>query len=196
MEEVGVEQPSDELAARRRFHGLLAPHLPAMRARARQLCRAHHDPDDVLQDALLRAFRTRSQLKDTACSRAWFLTILTRTFIDAVRHRRRRPDLVALAADQDVAETDADEPAVWQSISTEDVRAAVERLPDDVRDTYRMCALEGRDHAAVAREQRIAPATVGTRIFRARRRLRDLLIAMAQQQELLRAAAAQPREST
>lgn len=71
------------------------------------------------------------------------------------------------------------EPSPWDHIGMEDVRAAVERLPDDVRDTYRMFALEGSDYVAIAEAQRIPPATVGSRIFRARKQLRVLLTAGA-----------------
>jgi RNA polymerase sigma-70 factor (ECF subfamily) len=57
------------------------------------------------------------------------------------------------------------------------VRRAIERLPDDVRETYRLFAIEGHDYAQIATLQHIPAATVGTRLYRARKRLRALLIA-------------------
>lgn len=179
VEEVQVKESVDELAARRGFHALISPHMSALQARANQLCRSHYDADDLVQDALLRAFRTRSQLNDVTRARAWLLTILTRTFIDAMRRRRRRPETVPLDVEDQAPASGCDEPAQWYSFGEEELRAAVERLTDDVRDTYRMCALEGRDHATVAQAQRIATATVATRIFRARKQLRVLLMAAA-----------------
>ena len=172
------ELPLDELAARRQFHVLIAPYMSTLQARAIQLCRSHCDADDLVQDTLLRAFRTRSQLKDPTRGRAWLLTILTHTFIDAIRKRQRRPETIPLAIVEEIPESVPDDPAPWNSIGVEDLRAAVERLTDDVRDTYRMCALEGHDHATIAKAQRIATATVGTRIFRARKQLRVLLTAV------------------
>jgi hypothetical protein len=50
-------------------------------------------------------------------------------------------------------------------------------LPDDVRDSYRMFALERLDHATIAARLGIPRATVGTRIHRARRHLRAALTA-------------------
>ena len=69
----------------------------------------------------------------------------------------------------------ADEDPAWAHLSTDDVRAAIASLPDDVRDTYRLFALDGRDYVAIAALQNIPKATVGTRIMRARRKLRELL---------------------
>ena len=60
-----------------------------------------------------------------------------------------------------------------------DVRAAVAALRDDVRDTYRMFALDGLDYTAIAAALGIPKATVGTRIHRARRALRAALTSRA-----------------
>jgi RNA polymerase sigma-70 factor, ECF subfamily len=171
----------DELAARRRFNALVAPHVAALRVRANQLCRSNCDVDDIVQDSLLRAFLTRSQVKDPTRIRPWLLTILTRTFIDLVRKRRRRPDHVPLV--DELPAPGPVEPSPWDNIGVDDLRAAVERLPDDVRDTYRMFALECRDYVAISEAQRIPPATVGSRIFRARKQLRVLLTAAARPRE-------------
>ena len=73
------------------------------------------------------------------------------------------------------AATIADDEPAWAHLSIDDVRAAIAALPDDVRDTYRLFALEGRDYVAISALQGIPKATVGTRIMRARRKLRELL---------------------
>jgi len=108
--------------------------------------------------------------------RGWLLTILTNTFLDALRRDKARPGEVALEIEPPAPPPD-DEPAPWAAIDTDDVRAAVAQLPDDVRDTYRLFALEGRDYATIAAALEIPKATVGTRILRARKRLRELLLA-------------------
>lgn len=175
--EAQVKESVDELAARRRFNAQIAPHMTMLQARARQLCRSNYDPDDLVQDTLLRAFRAGSQLHDTMRTRAWLLTILTNAFIDAVRRRRRRPDTIPLLAGDEMPASAPDEPATWHNIEMKDLRAAVERLSADVRETYRMYALEGRNHAAIAQVQGVAISTVATRLFRARKQLRVMLTA-------------------
>ncbi|MBL8621820.1 MAG: sigma-70 family RNA polymerase sigma factor [Myxococcales bacterium] len=159
------------------FDALVAEHLPALRVRAAQLCRAAVDPDDLIQDALVRAFRARGQLKDADHARGWFLAIVTNTFLDTLRRRRVRPGEVELAIDPPAPTAEHDAP--WAALDVEDVRAAVAELPEDVRDTYRMFALEGRDYVAIAQALGVPKGTVGSRILRARKRLRELLAARA-----------------
>jgi RNA polymerase sigma-70 factor (ECF subfamily) len=163
-------------ADRREFHALIGEHLPALRARAAQLCRRNLDPDDVVQDALMRAFRARDQLRDPARVRPWLLTIISNTFIDALRKQRSRPDSVELSVEPAAPEPEEPVAALpWQRLGEVELRAAIERLPDELRDTYRMFAVEGRDYIAIAAAQDIPKATVGTRLLRARKRLRTLL---------------------
>jgi RNA polymerase sigma-70 factor (ECF subfamily) len=157
------------------FDAVTAAHLPSLRARAGQLCRGHGDPDDIVQDALMRAFLARHQMKDPERARAWLLTIVTNTFLDSLRRRRARPGEVAL--DADPPEPEREDEAAWASLDLDDVRTAVDFLPDDVRDTYRMFALDGRNYAHIASALGVPKATVGTRILRARKRLRQLLMA-------------------
>jgi RNA polymerase sigma-70 factor, ECF subfamily len=159
----------------RRFDALVAPHLSAMRARAGQLCGSNFDADDLLQEALLRAFRASGQLNDRSRARAWALKIVTNVFFDRLRKQRRQPVCVDLEID--LAAPEAVDPSPWDHIGTDEVRAAVGRLPDDVRETYRLFALEGCDYVAISQQQGIPKATVGTRVFRARKLLRALLTA-------------------
>jgi RNA polymerase sigma-70 factor (ECF subfamily) len=166
--------PVDELAARRQFEAMVAEHRPALLARAYELCRSHFNAEDIVQDALMRAMRTTAPLKDVTRARTWLLQIVTTTFIDGVRVQRRRP--LHVEVDDRVPAQAPDPPSPWDHITQDDVRAAVDSLPDDVRDTYRMYALEGLDHTAISAAQRVKRATVGTRIHRARKRLRALLL--------------------
>lgn len=166
--------PPDDAAARRGFERAIAMHLPALRARAAQLCRRGVDPEDVLQDALVRAFRARDQMRDPERTRGWLLAIVTNTFLDTLRRRKARPGEVALEFEPPVAPVDDGAP--WADLGVDDVRAAVAELPDDVRDTYRMFALEGRDYVAIAAALGVPKSTVGTRIMRARKKLREVLL--------------------
>jgi RNA polymerase sigma-70 factor, ECF subfamily len=159
------------------FDALAMAHLPALRARAVQLCRGHGDPDDIVQDALMRAFVARAQMKQPDRVRGWLLTIVTNTFLDSLRRRRSRPGEVALDIDPPMPDPDPQDHTAWADLDLDDVRAAVSYLPDDVRDTYRMFALDGCDYTHIAHALGVPKATVGTRILRARKRLRQLLLA-------------------
>ncbi len=165
--------PIDQVAARRQFEAMVAEHLPALHARAYELCRSHFNADDIVQDALLRAMRTTATLRDPTRARTWLLQIVTTTFIDRVRRERRQPVQVEVVDEMPAQDPDPLSP--WEQVTQDDLRAAVERLPDDVRETYRMFAVEGLDHTAISTAQQVKRSTVGTRIHRARKLLRALL---------------------
>lgn len=160
---------------RRAFEALLAEHLSGLRARARQLCRTRLDPDDLVQDALVRAFRSRAQLRDPACARSWLMSIIMNTFLDALRRQQARVQADPIEGELVVPGEEPSEPLPWQRISREALHDAIGRLPDDVRETYRLFAVDGRDYVAIADAQGIPKGTVGTRIMRARRKLREIL---------------------
>jgi RNA polymerase sigma-70 factor, ECF subfamily len=162
------------LLDRQGFERAVEQHLASLRARAAQLCRGHGDADDLVQDALLRAFRAREQTRDMGKLRSWLLTIVTNTFLDSLRRRKARPGEVELEVDVAAPVADA-EASAWAHIDLDDIRAAVAELPDDVREAYRMFALDGLDYNAVSAALGVPKATVGTRILRARKRLRVIL---------------------
>jgi RNA polymerase sigma factor (sigma-70 family) len=170
-----------ELCSEAKFRAIIVEHLPALRSRARQLCRSHVDAEDLVQEALLRALRARC-VNDSSRMRAWLLRILTDTFSDMLRRTSRRqiPNVVV----PDVTETGTEpptEPLPWSGITDEEARAAVAGLTDDVRTTYRMFALENRSYSEIARLLGIPTSTVGTRILRAYQQLRVILAKQAKQ---------------
>jgi len=147
---------------------------PELAARARALCRPPLDPEDLVQDVLERALRGAVALRDGARLRSWLFTILTHTFIDRLRQLRAQPR----PEDVDAAELPAavaTEGPDWAALTGDHLRAAVARLPRELREVYTLHALEGRDYIAIAAQLRIAKATVGTRLLRARKQLRALL---------------------
>jgi len=160
------------------FQRFVAAHRAELLGRARALCRGHLDADDVVQDALLRAWRGHGSMRDPGRARAWLFSILHNTFIDRVRRQRVAP---ASRSVEGLELPDVPPPAEpgWHALGGDDLRAAVAELPDDLRDVYRLHALEGRDYVWLADHLGIPKATVGTRLLRARRRLRDLLLAQA-----------------
>ncbi|HEY5927577.1 MAG TPA: RNA polymerase sigma factor [Kofleriaceae bacterium] len=144
-------------------------HGEYLRGLARRLCRDQYDPDDLVQDTLLRALS--SPIPSGANVRAWLARVMQNRFIDYIRRRQaRREDQLP-----ELSTVTADEQLWWQSLSSDDVLRALERLPEDQRAAFRMFAFEGKSYTEIADAQRIAKATVGTRILRARLRIREIL---------------------
>jgi RNA polymerase sigma-70 factor (ECF subfamily) len=153
---------------------VLLDQLPVLRAVASKLVRDPAEVEDLVQDVFERALRSVDRVDLTDNPRGWMVTILHNLHIDRCRQRARM--LPHVPCDEAVIATPEDrEPPVWSAMTTEDIRCAVERLPDELRDAYRMFALEGRSYVVIAEALRIPKATVGTRLSRARARLKQLL---------------------
>ena len=94
-------------------------------------------------------------------------------FIDKIRRAKaRREDLTAEPIPAPIVE----DVAWWEAITVEQIQAQLVRLPLEQRDTFVLFAFEGKSYDEIAATLGIAKATVGTRILRARQKIRDLLI--------------------
>jgi RNA polymerase sigma-70 factor (ECF subfamily) len=155
------------------FEDFVRLHHAEMLRRARRLCRGNFDADDVLQDALERAWKAYASVRERSSSRAWLFTILNNTFLDRVRRQQAKPPMDSI----DDLQLSDPPPASerWAALDVDDLRAAVAELPDDLRDIYRLHALEGRDYIWLAEHFRMPKPSVGTRLLRARKRLREIL---------------------
>lgn len=163
MQEAREQKRADELM---RLHG---DYLYSL---AKRLCRNHFDPEDLVQDVLEKTVRSPDAIPPGANERAWMSRVLHNMFIDRLRRaqtRREQPMEVEPAA---VA---PEEEAWWQSLTGEHVRAQLARLPDDQRQTFELFVFEHLSYDEIAARLQIAKATVGTRILRARTKLRELL---------------------
>jgi RNA polymerase sigma-70 factor (ECF subfamily) len=125
--------------------------------------------EDVVQESLLRAWRSRGALKDPACSRAWLLTIVRREH--ARLYERKRLELVSL--------NDALEHEDSGLLSRDDsdihaLRGAILQLPIEYREPLIMQVLGGFSVDEIASELSLSSSAVLTRLFRARNKLRTL----------------------
>jgi len=145
-------------------------HGEYLRALARRLCRNHFDPDDLVQDTFVRSLS--HAIPEGANVRAWLARIMHNLFIDWIRRRdaRREQELGEVPA------ASADDEQWWQRLTAEDVLAVLDRLPEDQRVAFKMFAFDGKSYDEIAAAQGIAKATVGTRILRARLRIREIFV--------------------
>ncbi|HEX5831527.1 MAG TPA: RNA polymerase sigma factor [Gemmatimonadaceae bacterium] len=175
------KSPSSEPRA---FEELLSAHLDALYSSALRCCGGRRaDAEDLLQDAVLRAFEHFAELRDPAAARGWLFTILVRTNLNRIRSRRRRAE--RLAADLGEAEFE-DALAAWlPTVAPDDaaegryvreaLAAALDALDAQVRPVVWLVDAEGFRQREVAHMLGIPEGTVASRLFRARRALRDAL---------------------
>ena len=128
------------------------------------------DAEDVAQETFVRAFRAIGALREPHKFSAWVARISHRLALNRVRDCQRARQREIRAFEQ------RDAPADVESLEAErafaaDVRERVAQLPAKLRDVMLLCAVEGLDHASVARILDIPQGTVRSRLFLARRAL-------------------------
>jgi RNA polymerase sigma-70 factor (ECF subfamily) len=150
------------------------PHQAALRTLARALCKHDDAANDLVQDTLVRALRVY-RAGEIANVRSWLFAILHNLFVDQCRRRRHAP--AQLRADIGAP---VEEPAtnpMWATITSEELAVAVRALDEDFRIVFQLFEVEHRSYDEIAARLGIAKNTVGTRLVRARRKLRDALMA-------------------
>jgi RNA polymerase sigma-70 factor (ECF subfamily) len=134
------------------------------------LARDRQVAEDVVQEALLRAWKSRESLVSEATAKPWLLTIVRREH--ARLYERKRHETVPL---DELVERDAPELGRNDSQETLDVRQAILALDDDYREPLVMQVLMGLSTQEIADQLGLTQAAVLTRLFRARNKLRRAL---------------------
>ncbi|WP_224247459.1 RNA polymerase sigma factor [Hyalangium gracile] len=160
------------------FAALVREHEHAIRATGLRLCGNAAEADDLFQETCLRGFQKRASYKQGTNFLAWILTILRNCFIDRFRSRSRErsADVSAEEVQERVAAPEQEAQPRWAHIGPEQLQEAVEKLPEQFRLVYQLHALEKRSYNEIAAQLGIPKDTVGTRLIRARRRLKELLL--------------------
>lgn len=124
------------------------------------------EAEDIAQDALLRAWRRRSTLRDSGSRNQWLGTIVRN---EAFRQRARiRPDPVATIETFEGAEDER----VVATVERADLHAALKRLDENDRELLALRYGEDLTQAAIARRLGIPEGTVKVRLHRVRAKLR------------------------
>jgi RNA polymerase sigma-70 factor (ECF subfamily) len=150
---------------------------PALMLIAARLCGNSADASDLVQDTLERAMRQGipAEVRSTC---AWLTTIMHNLFVDRCRAATRRPRhqcLEDLPCDIAQIEPDVAEPA-WDRLTVGDIREALDAIEQVYRDVYNLHTFEHLSYEQIARQLSIQRITVGTRLSRARKKLRAVLV--------------------
>jgi len=153
------------------------------------LCRMlgnEEDANDLAQDTFVRVFQHCARFKPDARFTTWLYTIAGNLARNHHRWRSRHPTVSIDAADENTDESLGDvlpaeavspsEAAVTEECSNA-VRAAVQRLPEDLREAVILCEWQDLPVAQAAAVLQTTPKAVESRLYRARQRLREQLAA-------------------
>ncbi|MDJ0747992.1 MAG: sigma-70 family RNA polymerase sigma factor [Woeseiaceae bacterium] len=159
---------STEGKRRHRFDSLVAVYYPDMYRYAAWLSRDTAVAEDVVQEALLRAWKSLDALRDDGAAKQWLLTIVRRENARYFERRRLETvDIDNLSASQAalLAETPNEELA--------DLREAIFGLEDDYREPLVLQVLMGYSTNEIAETMGLKQGAVLTRLHRARNKLKD-----------------------
>jgi RNA polymerase sigma-70 factor (ECF subfamily) len=163
---------------RGRFEAQVLPHLDAAYRFARWLSRSSADADDVVQEAVLRAFRSFDSLRG-ADAKSWLLTIVRNCHATAHRQQQRRA-WVPLPEEHDaedghamIASTPDPEIASMGAERERKLTRLMAALPEDHREVLVLREIEGMDYRQIAKITNVPIGTVMSRLARARAGLKS-----------------------
>jgi RNA polymerase sigma-70 factor (ECF subfamily) len=153
-------------------HHLIETHIGSLRRYARALVRDADRADDLVHDCLERALSRWHLWRGEGNLRAWLFTILHNVHVNNVRrdHAAGRPQPLP-----EGVELRATPPSQDDKLMLNDLAAAIERLPEEQRQTVLLVGLEGFSYREVARITGVPIGTVMSRLSRGRERLRELI---------------------
>jgi len=159
------------------FEAQVLPHMDAAYRFARWLSSSPGDADDIVQEAMLRAFRAFDGLRGTD-AKAWLLTIVRNCQATAFKQQQRR-GLVPLPDETDGGDghamVTADSDPESQNMRLDEQRALealMAALPQDYREILVLRELEELSYREIAAVTRLPMGTVMSRLARARAALK------------------------
>lgn len=143
--------------------------LPALRRYALSLTRNATDAEDLIQEALLRAYERSATFQSGGNLRGWLLSIVHNLFVD-----RQRSASSAAGHEREFAERRPDNlPAnQFETLRLSQVRRAFNLLPDEQREALHLVTIEGLSYEEAAAVLSVPTGTVMSRLSRGREALR------------------------
>ena len=159
-----------------RFEQAVMPHLHAAYNLARWLLRDHHDAEDAVQDAYLRAFRFFDSF-DGVDARAWLLAIVRNRCRSVLGQSSRRADVAEFDERMHTAEDSAPDPesGALRNAEIVSLRTCIDDLPAEYREVVVLRELEQMSYKEIAVAAAVPVGTVMSRLARARIRLKDCI---------------------
>jgi RNA polymerase sigma-70 factor (ECF subfamily) len=157
------------------FVVLIHEHAPALYRIAYRLVGDCHDAEDVVQDTLRSAWKSRANFECGRGQRAWLAAILRRRVIDRWRSTGRRV-LLAGNSPLEVAVNGVDP---TKNEFTDEMQQALSQLPPELRESLLLVVVGELTHQETANALGVPLGTVLSRVSRARQRLRKNMLALS-----------------
>ncbi|HVM04443.1 MAG TPA: sigma-70 family RNA polymerase sigma factor [Acidimicrobiales bacterium] len=175
------------MASQATFADSAMEHMSALYSAALRMTRNPADAEDLLQETYLKAYRSYGTFQEGTNLKAWLYRILTNTYINAYRAKKRRPEQTDVEDVEDLylyhrlggleaaAAGRSAEEEVLERFTDDDVKSALESLPDNFRMAVLLADVEGFSYKEIAEIMDVPIGTVMSRLHRGRRALQKAL---------------------
>ncbi len=172
-------------------------HLDLLYNSALQMTRNPQDAEDLIQETFLRAYRFFDKFERGTNCKAWLFKIMRNNFINQYRKKAKEParvdfDEIENAYAADIKEVLSDESRgdiekIFNNMVEDDVKTAVESLPDEFRMAIILSDIEGFSYQEIADIAECPIGTVRSRISRGRKFLQKKLYDFARKKGIIKA---------
>ncbi len=136
--------------------------------------------EDLAHEAFLKAMERSDTYRATGRFEAWLMRI---TVNHAIQHLRESMDTVPFV-EEEMPNVTTEETSIWEmDFTQEELLEAVQQLPVPQRTVFNLYAIDNQPHAYIADLLNISIASSKETLYRARKRLRQLLTQMAEEKE-------------
>ncbi len=165
------------------FDSLVLPLRADLYGTAMRYTRNASDADDLVQETLIRAYGAWDRFEPGTNCRAWLFRILTNSFINGYRKKKRHrrfaqenhADACAAVFGDVEQRSQSPRKTLVETSLGDEVSAALDSLGDDYRQVVEMADLKGQRYRDIAGKLGVPIGTVMSRLYRARRQLETLL---------------------
>lgn len=195
------------MADRAKFAEQAMQFAPQLYSAALRLTRNQADAEDLVQETFLKAYRGFGNFEEGSNLRAWLYRILTNNYINAYRSKQRRPDESNLAdvedlylyrrldhLEQALANRSAED-QLLDLFTDDEVKSALEELPDNFRIPVLLADVEGFSYKEMADMLGLPIGTVMSRLHRGRKAMHKRLYEFAMERGLVDRGSSTPAET-
>ncbi|MBI1884425.1 MAG: sigma-70 family RNA polymerase sigma factor [Chlamydiae bacterium] len=176
------------------FETLIQEHFNPLYHTALRMTRNEADAKDLVQEAILKAFRNYDKFEKGTNFKAWIFKIMTHTYINQYRKKSKEPPLTDFSTVEPIYEEivkeqpsfSLDQIELLRDQVEDEVSVALDHLPPEYRLVFLLATVEDFSYQEISEVVGCPIGTVMSRLFRARKFLKEELFSYAKERGIVR----------